>query len=297
MSMVELAGRYKLEAENSNGERRVLADWFDNLILNNGLDLLGQASAPLQRCVVGSGNTPAAASQVQLSNQIAATTTQQTVESGNDQVGGFTWCRITYRFAQGAATGNLNEVGVGVSNVSLFSRAVIVDGVGAPTTVTVLADEFLDVTYEFRLYWPTSDVTGVVVLDGANYNWTLRASNVGAWTNANLLSFSSFTNPYGSPTVNAHSGGTLGTISEPIQGGSSLAAVNSAAFDSYVAGDYELNFTCTFGLTTVTQSFDKLQLNFTFLGLYKMQFTPAIPKTNQDMVSFNFTISWARRSI
>lgn len=298
MSTIGIAGRYRIEAENSKGERRVLADWFNNLILNNGLDLLGQATTPFARCVVGSGNTAAAATQVQLSNFVASTTTQQAIASGNNSGGGFTWVRITYRFGQGVAQGNLSEVGVGETNTSLFSRALIVDGSGTPTTITVLADEFLDVLYEFRLYWPTTDATGSVSLDGVTYGFTLRANDVGSWSNMGVLPSSSFRVPYGSGTSAAYNGGTLGTITQPLQGvGGTLGSVSNGNFATYSTGTYQLTFAVTFGLTAVTSSFDKLLIQFTFLGSWKMEFSQPIPKTDQNMIALNFTLSWARRSI
>ena len=57
-------------------------------------------------------------------------------------------------------------------------RALILDGGGSPTTLTILSDETLDVTYTIRVYPPTTDVTGSITLDGVSYGYTIRPCNV-----------------------------------------------------------------------------------------------------------------------
>ena len=150
----QCAGWFKIEATRPDGTRRVLADWFPNLILNGGLDRMGANPDYLSWCQVGSGSTAPVAAQTALVNRIAGTSTQQNNVSGAQASAPYYgWYRRTYRFAQGVAAGNLSEVGVGwATSGSLFSRALILDGGGSPTTITVLSDEVLDVTYELRRY-------------------------------------------------------------------------------------------------------------------------------------------------
>ena len=155
----DLAGFYKLVATNSKGQTRVVADWFCNLILDAGLNRLGTGGI-IDRISVGSGNSTPTAGQTALDTLVATTTTA--VGGGvnsYDSVGNtYAFSRSTYRFATGVATGNLTEVGAGWSG-GLFSRALIKDGGGVPTTVTILSDETLDVIYELRVYVP-ADVVG-----------------------------------------------------------------------------------------------------------------------------------------
>src|SRR5690606_31940294 len=51
-----LCGRFKLEAERPDGQRRLLADWFPNLITNAGLNRIGTSSGWLTACAVGTGS-------------------------------------------------------------------------------------------------------------------------------------------------------------------------------------------------------------------------------------------------
>lgn len=292
--MIHLAGRFTLIAHRGDVRAgRVLAD-FPNLILDNGLNRIGTL-APLNRCSVGSGSSAVVASQSALSNLVATSTTLHNSISGNETAGGYQFARITYRFAAGTATGNLTEVGVGFNNGTLFSRALIVDALGAPTTVTVLADEILDVVYELRQYWPTGDVTGSLTLDGTPYSYTLRASNVGAWANMNLLTGFGYGDGNYPAQFRAMNGGTLGTITEPC-GGSTLAIVNGTWL-SYVENSLQRRFSATFDTTAPTTSFDKLEIVTPYTGQWKIGFAAPIPKTNLNALTLQLALSWARRTL
>lgn len=128
---------------------------FPNLILNSGYDRLFETtSSVLGYIFVGSGSEPPNVEQTRLSNQIAWTNRSNNTTNGWDQEGGFGFTRFSVQFNQGAAAGNISEVGVGWGSASdLFSRSLVVDSLGNPTTITVLEDEFLTVTYELRKYW------------------------------------------------------------------------------------------------------------------------------------------------
>ena len=71
----------------------------------------------------------------------------------------YRWAKVTWRFGQGVAAGNISEVGLGWGNSNLWNRALIKDANGNPTTITVLSDEYLDVVSEIRDY-PTLSSSG-----------------------------------------------------------------------------------------------------------------------------------------
>ncbi|WP_251258216.1 hypothetical protein, partial [Enterobacter hormaechei] len=143
---------------------------------NAGLDLLGTTDDTYVYtfCRVGSGNTAPAVTDTVLVSQVASSSTQQAINNGVDRSGAFyAWVRRTTRFTTGTAAGTLAEVGVSpTTSGPLFSRALILDSGGNPTTITVLPDETLDVTYELRLYPTLTDATGTVDIAGVTYNWT-----------------------------------------------------------------------------------------------------------------------------
>lgn len=184
-----VSGRFKLVATDESGKERLLADWFSNLITNGGLDQIGTTATWLTGCSVGSGNTAPANTDTQLAALVGTSTDIIGSTSSILTVSPYYGSRInTYFFPAGAATGTLAEIGIGLSPTALFSRALIKDGSGNPTTVTVSAGESLTAFYEFRHYPPLTDTTGTITITGVNYNYTVRAANAGAgnWAPAQL---------------------------------------------------------------------------------------------------------------
>ncbi|MGH8037090.1 MAG: hypothetical protein ACREPD_05045 [Stenotrophomonas sp.] len=183
-----VAGYYKIEAFRADadgneipGSRRVAADWFPNLITNAGLNacLANNTTDFIQTCQVGSGSTTPAFTDTALVAMVASSSTEQAHLVGfSSSAPYYGWRRLTVRFATGVAAGNLSEVGMFGGSL-MYSRALIVDGGGSPTTITVLSDEILDVTYEVRSYVPTADAVFTV----GGYTFTVRAAGAGsvAW--------------------------------------------------------------------------------------------------------------------
>lgn len=288
----QCAGWFKIEAIRPDGTRRVLADWFPNLILDGGLDRMGANSDYLNWCQVGSGSTAPVAAQTALVNRIAGTSTVQASSTGAQASAPYYgWLRRTYRFAQGVAAGNLSEVGVGwASTGSLFSRALILDGGGSPTTITVLSDEALDVTYELRRYPGTVDLTGTVVLNGVTHNWVSRAAGVttaGVWTGEGAMALDA------AQSFN----GNIGAVTAPNPSGTS--GVLSATALAYSAGSYTRAVTVSAGLNNSNLSGGIRSIivtsNVAGTGRYQIQFDPAIPKDNTKVLSLTIQHTWARR--
>ena len=129
---------------------------FCNLVLTTGLARMAVGTW-IDRCCVGTGNGTPVASQVALDSFLASTTS---TAEGQSDAGGiqvtkepYYWFgRRTWRFAVGMATGNISEVGLGWGNSNLWNKALVKDTAGNPTSITVLADEYLDVISEVRVY-------------------------------------------------------------------------------------------------------------------------------------------------
>ena len=287
----QCAGWFKIEAIRPDGTRRVLADWFPNLILNGGLDRMGENGDYLNWCQVGSGSTAPIAAQTALVNRIAGTNTHQaSVAGAQASAPYYGWYRRTDRFAAGVAAGNLSEVGVGwATSGSLFSRALILDGGGNPTTITVLSDEVLDVTYELRRYPGTVDLTGTVVLDGVTHNWVSRAAGVTDsryWAGTSEMALDwprAYNGDIGAVTALTPSG-TSGTL--------------SATLLAYSSGSYTRATTVSAGLNDSNLSGGIRSIlisSYSGVGSYQIQFDPAIPKDNTKVLSLTIQHSWARR--
>ena len=290
-------GRFKIEAVKRDGTRRVVADWFDNLILNAGLNRMGTA-AIINGCMVGTGTATPAATDTALQAQVAHTTTAPFADSyGADTTENYLRIRKYFRFAEGVAAGNLAEVGVGWASGRCFSRARILDGSGNPTTITILSDESLDVTYELRVYPPTTDVTGTLTLNSINYDYVLRTARLGA---ADANGFFGFLAPSGMSNWTNTSGtfartgaGSLGDIYSSA-GGTGTVTVGSYTPQTYVNNSYRRTCRLTWGLANGSSSFPLIQF-FSPLGYCKASFTPSIPKTGSNILTIDLQVTWARR--
>lgn len=291
---VGLKGFYKIEAIRADGSRRLLADWFPNIITNGGQDQWYTNVYPPSTCVVGSGNTTPAITQSALTTLVASTTTN--LGSGNSfqsSAPWFTTVTTTYQFGIGVATGNLSEVGVGQSATALFSRALILDGGGSPTTITVLSSEALDVTYQLDVYPPQTDVTGNITLNGISYAYIVRAANV-TQNNWGMLGGEGMNIPQ--PDINSAG---IGTITQLTSGGGTPAGADSFTNGTYSAGSYTNSYSGTWGINTgnfggVGTMYWQNGNNSNTRGIYQVGFTPVIPKTNAYILVLNWAISWAR---
>lgn len=296
-----IAGRYRIDAVNAEtGAVRELAPWFDNLILDAGLNRIGIGGVT-GLCSVGSGATAPVETDTGLVSTVASTSTINTQSTGTQgSAPYFGWFRQTYRFAAGAAAGNLAEVGVGWTVGSLFSRSLIKDTNGNPTTITVLSNEFLDVTYELRIYPPASDATFTCVVGGVTHNCVLRAADVTylySWYPDIRTSAATFGNVAagGSQAVRIYNGPLGTTVQRPSGTGAYATAV---AKNAYANNSYTITGTATFDLNTGNLAGGVTSMVIdSVIGTYQCSFSPAIDKTASKTMALNFSITWARKSI
>lgn len=288
-----VGGKFRIVAIRPDGTERVLADWFDNLILDKGLDRIATFIDCTSYCRVGSGSTPPDFGDLQMEEPIASTTSTVGAALGGNSASApyYGWSRKTFRFALGAAAGSINEVGIGWGTASgqLFSRALVKNSIGDPITLTVLSDEVLDVTYELRVYPPVDDVISTVTIAGIEHTVTGRASAVtsGDWRPGGQ--FGSGINSQ----MTAYSN-VIGTQTQYPSGSTSLGAY---AQDAYVQGSYELSGITTFGLTIANfgaGGIRSLLLRTNTVGCFQFQFDPPILKDANKIVTINSTMSWSR---
>ena len=164
---------------------------FDNLITNQGLNRVG-TDVFGSRIFIGTSTATPSVTDTQLGAYLNYTDALAPSGSWNSSIlrGGSPeyWVQGagTWRFPAGAATGTLTEVGIGwfngttiEANHRVSSRALIVDSGGSPISITVLADEYLDVTYSLRYYpYIGSDVVQTVVISGVSYTFTTGALGI-----------------------------------------------------------------------------------------------------------------------
>mgnify|MGYP001391946184 CR=1 FL=1 len=306
-----MSGWYKIEklkvdahGRAIEASRTVVADWFPNIITDQGLNRPGSAADWLAACQVGSGSAAPAASNTSLASFIAGSTTIQAQSSGAQASAPFFgWRRNTYRFAAGVGTGNLSEVGIGwaATGATLFSRALILDAGLNPTTITKLADEVLDVTYEIRNHPPTSDATGNITITGSGVHaFVTRAavvtSGAGSWAINNVAG-----DQFGiaASTSGTVYNGAIGAVTATPSG--SIATGLTPARSAYSNNSYQRLGTVTAGLNggNVADGIRSILLNYGGssggAGVFQTEFTPPIPKTASNQLTLNVTHTWARR--
>lgn len=285
-------GHFIMEAVGLDGRVRKLAE-FDNLITTNGANLLGNSS-PLTFCLVGTGNTPPTVADTSLQSFISSTSSTNFTNLGASSVSPyFGTTTIQYNFPIGTATGNLSEVGIGQtgSNTNLFSRALILDGGGSPTTITVLSSEALYVTYQLNQYVPLTDVTGTIVIASVSYGYTLRGANATGtqWAYRN--------GDAGGVNFCAVLDGAIGAITTIPAGTESFD--DSISNNSYSVGSFTLSGTATFGLTKgnfgtgIASALVAFGTNNASRGNYQIGFSPTIPKDASHVLTLSFSTTWA----
>lgn len=293
---VGLSGRFRLQVRGPDGELRKDTGWFNNLILNTGLNRIGTGSSVGARCQVGAGSTAPTVADTSLQSWIAGNDSTQSQTNGIVNAAGetYSWARRTYRFNIGVAAGNVSEVGVGwgSSGATLFSRALVLDGSGNPNTITVLSDEILDVTYELRFYPPSVDAAFSLTIAGVNYDFVARTALLvdDNWSPQSLLG-----SGMGSPSINAYQG-PIGAITAQPTGGGSLG---SMTYDSYSNNSYQRTGIATFNVSSGNLSGGIGALLFRTSGSWAMQFsvTPKIPKDNTKTFTIRVTTTWARKTL
>lgn len=274
----QFEGVYTLKKRKADGTV-TYENSFHNLITNSGLNLIGRSYSTgnhslFSVCSVGSGNTTPQFTDTDLVLPVARKNINTGVDSrvfveevaGPPAVPAY-WRYIkTYSFLAGEATGNLSEISVGQKYQDggtdfyvAFSRALILDGAGTPTTVTVLADEILEVTYELRCYidkaqYPFSATLNSVAYTGTKGNCSITTAPHGGC----------YTNGYPTPTYRESQLEALSAIKSAIVwtlppadltaygagGGGSSDVSEASSGPAYTEGSYE--YTVKYNLTNTS---------------------------------------------
>lgn len=286
----KLSGMYKFSIERPDGTVRE-SGWIKNLILNAGLDQLGNYVSnvnTLQVLSVGTGTIPTDPAQISLQSllAIANITNNSTVNKGaplyQTEITG------TYAFAQGAVVGNITEVGVGPDSINLFSRSLITDEKGVPTALTVVALDKLTVYYKLSIYPTLTDSTGSFIINNVTYNYVSRVCNVGSLSYQGLDPFYFSRLQYaqlfdetcpGLSTVEAQPTGYVVTSS-------------TVTNDVYSPGTYATKGTVSFSPDQGVVSIKAIVC--VFAAMTQFIVTPSIPKKNTNQLTLRFTFSWGR---
>lgn len=305
----ELSGEYRMVITRADGTIED-SGWFHNLILDAGLDRLGSGfqSATLAYARVGTGSSTPIASQVQLDSQIAVSGSGGSATSTSNE-GAPTYrstLTYTFAFAQGAVVGNVTEVGIGwgTTGATLFSRALILDNTGSPTTITLVSIDQLTVFYRIRISPPLTDGTGVLTLGSTNYSYTTRILNAATFGQTQYLfhyGFEYFGQPYSTATTTFGAGASLAAItaSNPVGTQSGSVPTANAVPNTYTNGTFYRDSVVTWPISSgnATGGIQAIMMPF---GTpyqpfrYQIVFGTPIPKSSTNVLTLTIRFSWAR---
>jgi hypothetical protein len=219
------------------------------------------------------------------------------------------YCRRTYTFRgnQGAIVGNVSEVGVAMSNTPnaatpLFSRALVVDSNGNPTTVTVQADEYLDIVWEFTVYMTVNSGTFDQVIDGITTQFAYTTTPMGMDQTATNNGWVWMGTTYAMrslwPSVSSSSASGYEANVIPDFGGTpsgSSGAFATSSADAYVNNSYERTYTIVMPLANgnFATGIGSIRLAMDFC-VWAIFFTAAkVMKSATKTYTFRFKISLA----
>lgn len=287
------SGKYKAQVYKKDKETGELvlqreSGWSDNIITDLALDAMASgtgltSSGSIQ---VGTGTTPETGADTSLENggpfENSATFSLST---SYPSVPYYTARTFVYTFSEGAATGTWTEVGKwsGNSTSGTFtSRSLFKDEFGDPTSITVLADEILRITYEARRYPPDTDFTDTV--DG--YNITVRAAdvdNTNAW--APLAGI-----PVSQTRVYA---GPIGPINGTPTGSTYISSTTNR--QAYVPGSFESLIDYTWDTSNANDTLESVLTNTNQNSAsFQIGLSPSITKTSSDVLEITVKITLGR---
>lgn len=299
-SGVSASGRYQLIKRDAWGAEIERTPWFDNIILDSGLNRWG-TGVIIAGAAIGTGTASPVASDTGLQTQSHYTTT---TGAGSGITAGsapnYNNTRtFVYRTVLGQLNGNYSEVGVGWVSGSMFSRALILDGSGNPTTISVSSSQQLDIVYQLSVYPPIVD-TGptTVTISGVNYSVTGRASWVSSTGGSPNwgVSQSAMSLNIGSASHFDVTNGALGAITSSPSGTPASPSGAYSSLGTYVNNSYQQTCAITYVLTAgnVSGGITASRVAWS-IGAFQYAFSPAIPKDGTKTLVMNYSINWARR--
>lgn len=314
MPSTALSGQFRMVVSEDAAGERVKHDtgFFDNLITDVGMNRVGTVttgatssigafSVLCGRFVVGSGSATPAFTDTALIAPVAFAFANSVLDSESSSYErGWYEMTVRHQFEQGQAAGNLSEIGIQHTSASgpLWSRALILDGAGNPTTITVLPSDFLTCYYTLRIMIPQDDAVFNIDVDydgdgiiptvvtarplSANSSrpdpgWGLKTAFTSRWA---YLRF--------------YSGGlAVPTASAPL-GSPTGSQTSTFTVVPYVTDSHQRFLTRTNGLNEHnSQELRTAQLD-ALMGSWQIEFDPPLQKNNTQTMQLTFGYSWAR---
>lgn len=314
----EVAGSYTMQKFRMGADGALAPSsepiTFENIVTDVGLVFIANNTSYMQYAYVGAGSAAPQPTDTQLGSFLMQNSSvpMDTSPFFNTSEG-FAGNRRTFRFNPRGSMYNASEVGVGMVRTELFSRALVRDALGNPATISVLADEYLDVTYEIRLYPPLTDSVVELVPNGSDqvprtitcrachansrklnantgYGWDLRNSIFSWGTTVGGGECSMMASPANSGirlytgdlgTAFGHPSGTFTYVS---------AALTARAATGGAYGYWTVNL----GLSQGNGELSVIGINMG-AGSFQIKIDPPFQKTAEDVFELVLKHSWGRK--
>lgn len=311
-----ISGHFEIKVYDANTGKLTKRRSFPNLITNQGL--IGMCSTQgadakwiYCRVCVGNGTAVPNVDDTTLSNYLAASSTQfdywgagYTAPVAPDWVSSVS---ATARFNAGMFDGTtITEIGItnGESSHPVFSRALILDDYGNPTSLTILSNEYFDVTYTLKYHPKLTDTEFQFSMNGVTYDCVARAAHV------NNMAINQYQplRKFGFCMVSVYNTQTLGDITgEPIyQSGGIATGAQNYSFVPYESSEpYTYKCTNAFGLSV--GNFDGgigaaliknigIENNKGIAPQTQVSFNPKLPKDANTEMTFTLSRTVSRWS-
>lgn len=307
-------GKYKLE-KFKDGKSTGSTEWVDNMVLNSGLVAMlrapgGDSAFVVIRPVCGTGSAPVSPTDTSLSTFRAggSSNASSNVTTRNATVSPYyikhAW---VWQFTAGSASGNITEVGAALTNSTpnsstpLFSRALVTDSSGAPSSITVLEDEVLQITYELFIYVPgeaTGSFTQTIHGTPVTTDFVIRpallltASDLGA-ASSSVTGFPAIY-PAGGGVSDQRvqaSSGSIGTVTEKISG--TLTRMDTVSADAPNPVTFTRDVRYGASLPSANISISAVYIAARMCA-FQFSMSPPVVKTNEDVYTFTLRFSVAR---
>lgn len=313
---MKLGGQFRLVISKDAECKQVVKDtgFFDNLITNTGMNRIGtvttNTNTPISsfnslcgRFVVGSGSAEPQFTDTALQSPVAFASSNSALDnqSSNYDRG---WFEMTVRhqFGQGEAAGNLSEIGIQHTSTSgpLWSRALILDEQGNPTTITVLPDDFLTCYYTLRIMIPKEDAVFNINVDYGE-DGIVPTIVTGRPLNANSSSAQSgwglqtaATSTTGGAYLQFYTGGLAAPTADRPLGSSIANPTYTFSIVPYVHDSFERYVTRTNELNEHNSQQLRTARLEALMGCWQIEFDPPLQKDNTQTMEVTFGYSWAR---
>lgn len=270
---------------------------FKNLILNQGLDRLGDATGPYRFFMVGTGTTPPDVVNTELVDPVGGSVQGSRVAQTAGVLPDYYYTETIQGTSSIGQFGNSNltEIRVGgQSTGEAYSRALIVDSVGNPTAFPISDEEQLQMSYELRLYPPLTDANFTVDVSGSR-DCVVRALGVNSTQYWRMPQPQSGGSMYGQASGSQMYVGGLGALTDATPQGGIVSGNPVPQVSAYVPGSYKRHTRFMWGTTLANSPSMETHRVLFGCSLFQVSYDPPLAKTNEQTMFLDYELSWARR--